>query len=367
MDGLGSVRQITDAAGGVVGEMRYSPFGEIEAMSGLPAMFGYTGEQQGGTNNLVYLRARYYNPALGRFLTPDSVIPDVTNGQSLNAYAYVYNDPVNLVDPSGNIPIPPLPGIDRNDLRNSVRRFAEKGLDVIDYLYSEPEGCSCDGQPWNAWFWPPIGGTVTQAAWGYASQPAGAYGSFVIEAQLERTITVSSWWRKLPGMQSRIVNRIIPQNWGYGYKTVIGPWEPLMSEAGWIDEIVPSGFNRTSGTYPLGESLRYRVASEVKLKNGLRGAAGATLIAGLIDGLVQALSDIGKCFSKAEQIYRIAIATGLGLLAGGLGAAFFVAAAGVSTLAAIPILTGLAVGLSVSAYLQKEGGIKDSLFAIFPN
>ncbi|NJO82084.1 MAG: hypothetical protein HC828_04305 [Blastochloris sp.] len=40
-------------------------------------------------------------PGAGRFLTPDAIVPDVLNGQAWNAYAYVYNDPINLVDPSG--------------------------------------------------------------------------------------------------------------------------------------------------------------------------------------------------------------------------------------------------------------------------
>jgi RHS repeat-associated protein len=45
-------------------------------------------------NNLTYLRARYYDPKIGRFLTQDSLIPDMLNGQAWNVYAYVYNDPM---------------------------------------------------------------------------------------------------------------------------------------------------------------------------------------------------------------------------------------------------------------------------------
>jgi RHS repeat-associated protein len=87
-----------------LGDIRYSPFGEIVELSGPPALFGFIGEFQDMSSGLTYLQARYYHPALGRFLTQDSLIPDVTNGQALNAYTYVYNDPINLVDPSGNIP-----------------------------------------------------------------------------------------------------------------------------------------------------------------------------------------------------------------------------------------------------------------------
>lgn len=71
-----------------------SSFGEIVNSTGMASLFGFTGEQQDSASGLTYLRARYYQPELGRFLTPDSLIPDITNGQSLNAYAYVYNDPM---------------------------------------------------------------------------------------------------------------------------------------------------------------------------------------------------------------------------------------------------------------------------------
>jgi uncharacterized protein RhaS with RHS repeats len=70
-DGLGSVRHVTGAAGQAVGQMRYTPFGETAEQSGATSLFGFTGEPQEGLSDLVYLRARYYNPALGRFLTQD--------------------------------------------------------------------------------------------------------------------------------------------------------------------------------------------------------------------------------------------------------------------------------------------------------
>ncbi len=103
-DALGSVRDLSGVTGNAIGHVDYSPFGEIVNSTGMASWFGFTGEQQDGASGLTYLRARYYDPALGRFLTPDSLIPDITNGQALNAYAYVYNDPTNFVDPGGHNP-----------------------------------------------------------------------------------------------------------------------------------------------------------------------------------------------------------------------------------------------------------------------
>jgi RHS repeat-associated protein len=49
--------------------------------------------------------ARWYDPELGRFLQPDSIVPEPFNPQSLNRYSYVMNDPVNRVDPTGQLKI----------------------------------------------------------------------------------------------------------------------------------------------------------------------------------------------------------------------------------------------------------------------
>jgi RHS repeat-associated protein len=57
--------------------------------------FGVTGELQAGQTGLVYLRARWYDPAQGRFLQRDSFTGGPTRPQSLNRYAYAENNPVN--------------------------------------------------------------------------------------------------------------------------------------------------------------------------------------------------------------------------------------------------------------------------------
>ncbi len=118
-DALGSVRHVTDESGDAIGSMRYSPFGQRVESTGLLPYMGFTGEPQDPSSDLTYLRARYYNPDLGRFLTADSIIPDPTNGQAWNRYAYVYNDVANLTDPSGMAP--PLP--DFQALWNSAQAW----------------------------------------------------------------------------------------------------------------------------------------------------------------------------------------------------------------------------------------------------
>ncbi|MBL0350989.1 MAG: RHS repeat-associated core domain-containing protein [Elusimicrobia bacterium] len=62
---------------------------------------GFTGHRMDG-DGLIYMKARYYDPGLGRFLTPDSIVQDAFDPQTLNRYTYVRDNPVNLVDPTGH-------------------------------------------------------------------------------------------------------------------------------------------------------------------------------------------------------------------------------------------------------------------------
>jgi RHS repeat-associated protein len=104
-DHLGSVRQLVDSDGRVSLAQSFDPFGVLNSQHGTPnpqLPFGYTGEQEDPSTGLVFLRARYYDPYLNRFISPDTIIPDFENPQSLNRYSYVVNNPVRFVDPSGH-------------------------------------------------------------------------------------------------------------------------------------------------------------------------------------------------------------------------------------------------------------------------
>ena len=71
--------------------------------------FGFAGQQQDPTG-LVYLRARYYAPALGRFMSRDPLPGNLAVPLTLNRFTYVRNDPTLVVDPSGLVAIDPDAG-----------------------------------------------------------------------------------------------------------------------------------------------------------------------------------------------------------------------------------------------------------------
>jgi RHS repeat-associated protein len=109
-DGLGSLRQWADASSQVTYAARYAPFGTLLWQQGTaPGPWGFAGEMQDPTG-LLYLRARWYDPATGRFLTRDPVPGVPMLPASLNPYVYALNNPVLYTDPSGEFIIPLLLG-----------------------------------------------------------------------------------------------------------------------------------------------------------------------------------------------------------------------------------------------------------------
>ena len=76
-----------------------------------PESIGFMGERGDPDTNLLYLNARWYDPVLGRFPTPDWWDPNIP-GVGANHYAYAGNDPVNLGDRSGQVaPVTVLAGV----------------------------------------------------------------------------------------------------------------------------------------------------------------------------------------------------------------------------------------------------------------
>ena len=113
-DGHGSVRLLYDLAGTatkLIQAFTFSAYGQMIALhnaaaqsiavSGRLSSTGYSGETFDAASQLQYLRARFYNPANGRFNRLDPFTGNNRDPQSLHKYAYVHGDPIGAVDPSG--------------------------------------------------------------------------------------------------------------------------------------------------------------------------------------------------------------------------------------------------------------------------
>jgi RHS repeat-associated protein len=113
-DGFGSVRQLTNLAGTVTDTYSYDAFGNLLNSTGTtPNNYLYRGEQFDPTLNLYYVRARYYNPATGRFISRDPENGKSRDPKSLQKYLYANGDPINRIDPVG---------------REAILQYAERAL-----------------------------------------------------------------------------------------------------------------------------------------------------------------------------------------------------------------------------------------------
>jgi len=103
-DGLGSTTGLTNASGTVTDTYSYDVFGAMKTHTGASSNpYRFTGELNDSTvaRSPYYLRARYYDPVIGRFLSRDPWPANPMNPQSLGRYAYVLNNPLRYVDPFG--------------------------------------------------------------------------------------------------------------------------------------------------------------------------------------------------------------------------------------------------------------------------
>jgi RHS repeat-associated protein len=101
-DHLGGVNVITRADSVVDQLVEYGPWGKTSRLqAGGEGLLRFTGQQQDIESGLLYYGGRYYDPDLGRFISPDPFVPEILDPQSHNRYSYVLNNPVGNIDPSG--------------------------------------------------------------------------------------------------------------------------------------------------------------------------------------------------------------------------------------------------------------------------
>ena len=112
-DAQGTVTDVTDSAGTKIMHYVYTAFGELIGIKDaygadvtdappVSTSYGFTGREKDNESGMLYYRARYYMPEIGRMLQkdPDPGKLNIT-ASVINAYAYVMNNPINLLDPTG--------------------------------------------------------------------------------------------------------------------------------------------------------------------------------------------------------------------------------------------------------------------------
>jgi RHS repeat-associated protein len=137
-DGGGNVRQLTNIAGAVTDRYEYDAFGNEFTVSGgsnTPNEMMYRGEQFDSDLGLYYLRARYYNPATGRFLSFDPNAGKLIDPKTLHKYLYANGDPVNRIDPHGREAMLEVGAIDYDFILETLPKVVQLAC-AVEAIYA---------------------------------------------------------------------------------------------------------------------------------------------------------------------------------------------------------------------------------------
>jgi len=140
-DALGSVTAESDESGNIIKRFHYEPYGKT-LEGGQDDEPGYTGHVYDDKLGLNYMKARYYDPQVGRFYSDDPVGFIPGNSFSFNRYAYANNNPYKFVDPDGRFGVPGFfigAGIEMG------AQFATGSFDLSDILISGAVGAVTGG------------------------------------------------------------------------------------------------------------------------------------------------------------------------------------------------------------------------------
>lgn len=146
-DGLGSVTSLSNSSGALVNTYSYDSFGNSSGTTGTVAnSFRFTGREYDSETGLYYYRARYYDSSIGHFISED---PLQLEAGDVNFYAYVWNNPVNLVDPRGLRPGDQYPNLrcagwhailDINSTSRHRSQAWPNGREYGGWMYRNPNG-----------------------------------------------------------------------------------------------------------------------------------------------------------------------------------------------------------------------------------
>jgi RHS repeat-associated protein len=179
-DALGSPNVLINDNGALF-RQSFAPFGQ--STSEIPvgetgSLIGFTGHDHDSEAGLINMKGRLYDPVIGRFLTADPIVQSPFWSQGLNRYAYVFNSPLNLTDPSGFSAIEDyFQGLNDAPPEQAIPGYIGTGLAVGLAGYAIYEGVSLSVSSGAS------AASATAASQSGGSDPSGAIGAGIVAMQ----------------------------------------------------------------------------------------------------------------------------------------------------------------------------------------
>lgn len=130
-DHLGGTNVVVDQSGNTVEHTRYFPFGEVR--EGGTDKYTYTGKERDKNTGSYYFEARYYKPELKHFTQAD-LVAVISNPQGFNRYAYVVNNPITLIDPTGHVWWNPFTWFNKKSSQNPITEGSIHNVNLATVL-----------------------------------------------------------------------------------------------------------------------------------------------------------------------------------------------------------------------------------------
>ena len=255
--------------------------------------FGFTGREWDPDLRLYYFRARYYDPALGRFLSPDPVAGDPADPQAQNAYVYAQNNPLTHVDPLGTASLQ----VFGQQHLDSV--LASQGWSAADYNPTlESHGLSTLRGSRMPQFGPHVNVQLGTSA--LRGGPEQILATRFHEAQHEMQAISGRWSRMGIGQSASALEQ--QAHWRTAEFSVRQGFKPELTEQ-YIQKFANYGGDPAQLRTHL-ESLGVggRPSSGLQLGTALQGANAATATAGVVGAAHRPRKSAGQLLGEPERI-----------------------------------------------------------------
>jgi len=200
-DHLGSVSVITNELGQVLERLSFDAFGRPRnpngtdgAVSSAYSKRGFTGHEMDSELSLINMNARLYSPVLGRFISADTIVPNPGDMQDFNRYAYVNNNPLAYIDPTGHWKL--------KNLWREVRRWvpvvlvAAASFYTGGYAMAAYQGVTFSGA---------VAGVATAGSYSFAGLASMSMGTAMVGGAVGGAIASSSMTALAGGSFDQIV------------------------------------------------------------------------------------------------------------------------------------------------------------------